>query len=440
MDYSLLINFGLALLFGAAVGLERENGGQNSTVSPGGIRTYSLIALLGALCGVFYINNFDVFAILIATIFFLILLSYYILNSINSKTMGLTTELAIFFTFLIGLLPMLNILPLKITVTLFVILVLILSIKEKTKKLVAGISAQEIESFVSYLIIALVVLPFLPNVGYTLTDIPFLKTLFDSYNINPGEFVTLELINPQKIWMIVALITGIDVIGYVMAKIIGNKGSFVLSSIVGGFVSSTSTTVSLAQKSKNVGIVNYLVGSALFANMASFVQITLLIGPLNPGWLIKIIPAILIMIISSFVLAMIFIKKKDGDETGGPENESKEIKIFSLIPALKFALLLIMVKIVTKSCLILFGNSGFLISSIIASFSGIDAVVVNLADMAGTTLTFKFALITLLTVSATNLISKSAYSYFQGTPKFAYRFFVSILIISVLSIIGIIFV
>jgi len=164
MDNSIVINILLALLFGAAIGLERESGGQHSG-SAGGIRTFALISLLGALCGIFYINNLTVLAILIAAVFFIILISYYITNSTYTKSFGMTNELAIFFTFLIGLLPMLNIVPLKLVIVIFVIIVLILSLKEKISKLVAGITSREIEAFISYAIIALVILPFLPNIG-----------------------------------------------------------------------------------------------------------------------------------------------------------------------------------------------------------------------------------------------------------------------------------
>ena len=110
------------------------------------------------------------------------------------------------------------------------------------------------------------------------------------------------------------------------------------------------------------------------------------------------------------------------------------------MPAVKFAVLLICVKLVTKISLILFGQSGFLISSIIASFAGIDAIVINLADMAGKTITFQFALLTFILVNATNLLSKSLYSHLQGSRKFAVRFFISVLVIIAASFVGLLFV
>src|SRR3989344_8749068 len=145
-----VINIVLALLFGAAVGLERESVGAGSA---GGIRTHSLIALLGALCGIFYVNGLTLISFLIASVFFIILVAYYCLNTIITKNVGMTSELAIFFTFLLGMLPVLKIIPLQLTVAIFVVLVLILSLRTKTKEFAAKISAKELESFISYAII-----------------------------------------------------------------------------------------------------------------------------------------------------------------------------------------------------------------------------------------------------------------------------------------------
>ncbi len=229
--------------------------------------------------------------------------------------------------------------------------------------------------------------------------------------------------------MVVVLITGIDVFGYILGRLVGNRNGFALTSFMAGFVSSTSATQSLAQRSNSTPFVNHLVGAAILANLASFLQIFLLVGPLNTKWLVAIAPSILIMVVTAGVIAYIFFKKKEPSEAEDGQSK-KATAIFSLLPALKFAGLLIVIKIFTKICLILFGQSGFIISSVIASFAGLDAILVNLADMAGNTITFEFAFLTFLMVNTTNLLSKSLYSYLQGNRNFALKFLVSALIIA----------
>jgi uncharacterized membrane protein (DUF4010 family) len=65
--------------------------------------------------------------------------------------------------------------------------------------------------------------------------------------------------------------------------------------------------------------------------------------------------------------------------------------------------------------------------------------MVNLADMAGHTITFKFAFLTFLIINATNLLSKSGYSYLQGDRRFALRFLMSMLVIIAASVAGLLF-
>ncbi len=434
----LFINLILAFVFGATVGLEREST-KGSEPHIGGIRTYALIALGGALAGIFTVHQYTVVAGGVIVGFVLLLISNYIAEAQVTKDFGITSELAALATFFLGLMVMINIIPRATTVAVLVCLVFVLSLKGKISQLTAGVSKKEIQSFISYAIVALVALPVLPDYSYKVKDIPVVEGILSSFGVNLGQFDNLDLVNPQRIWIIVVLITGIDVFGYLLSKLIGDKSSFALTSFFAGFVSSTSTTQSLALKSKNAPVVSHLVGAAVLANLASFMQIFLLAGPLNPQWLISIMPALLIMILTAGIITVYYLRKKEQDNPQ-VSKPSDDTVIFSIVPALKFAGLLIVIKIVTKICLILFGESGFIVSSVLASFAGIDAIIVNLADMAGHTITFKFALLTFLVVNATNLLSKSTYSYLQGDRRFARNFFISMLIVIAASAVWLIFI
>ncbi len=441
MISDLFINLILALVFGASIGLERESSkqGESRAGSVGGIRTFSLISLTGALAGILVVHNYLSLAILVASGFIILLISNYISESFVTHDFGITSELSAFVTFIIGLFVTINIIPLQITVAILVILVFVMALKSRTTQLVAGVSRQEVQSFISYAIIALVALPVLPDYAYKLKDIPVLHEILQGLKLEVGKFDNLDLINPRKIWIVVVLITGIDVFGYILGRLVGTKSGFALTSFMAGFVSSTSATQSLAQRSKNTKFVNHLVGAAVLANLASFLQIFLLIGPLNPNWLAQIAPSIFFMILTAGLISFFFFKKKEPKEKED-DQPKKDAQIFSLLPALKFAGLLIVIKVVTKICLIEFGQSGFIISSIIASFAGIDAIIVNLADMAGHTITFKFAFETFLIINATNLLSKSVYSYLQGNNQFALKFLLSVLTIAAVSTLWLFFV
>ncbi len=437
MIYSLFSKICLALLLGGVIGLERENSQGRDSEGIGGIRTYALVSLLGALAGLFYNLHYEIISILTIIGFILLLLGNFLLEAFQSKDFGITSELSALITFLLGLIIITEMVPLQITVTVFILLVFILSLKQKTEKFATVISQHELQSFISYAIIAVVVLPLLPNVSYQFKDIPALDNILTALNLDFNRFKDLEFINPRKVWFVVVLITGIDVFGYILGKLLGEKRGFAVASFFAGFVSSTSATQSLAQRSKLTGLVFPFLGAALIANLASFIQIFMLIGPLNPKFLISIIPGILFMILMAGILALYFFRK---DEAQVADTKIDNKPIFALIPALKFATLLIFVKLLTKVSLVVFGESGFIVSSVIASFAALDPIMVNLAEMAGKSITFKFAFITLLIVNASNLMSKTVYSFIQGNRKFALYFFISALLIIGVSFIGLFFI
>jgi uncharacterized membrane protein (DUF4010 family) len=255
-------------------------------------------------------------------------------------------------------------------------------------------------------------------------------------------FEQLEIINPFKLWFIVALITGIDIFGHVLAKISGKKKGIVMTSAVGGFVSSTATVLSLAHKSKTENNINELVTAAMVANLTSFFQIFVLVASLNSRWLVSITPVLLVIIVStvlvSLYLHLIDRKKMTviSENLEGSFCYTDEKEIFSIKHALKFALLLILVRIFTKSALILYGQSAFLATSILASFSGIDAVVINLAELADSVIPTNVALLTLLFVNASNLLSKVVFSAAQAKREFTLRLFGASLIVIVSSFVG----
>lgn len=435
----------LSLLLGMAIGLERESYEQQidkterSGIGSLGIRSFALITTLGTVSAILFQSYFSLFLIISST-FCLLLIAYYILGSLFTKDNGLTTELAILWSYLIGLFIGLNVFSIQIIIAITVLLMLILSMKNKIKLFVAGIKQFEIESFISYAIIALVILPFLPDTGYFLKDIPFLKNILSTFQINFDKFLNLEIINPFNVWKVVALVTGVEIAGYFLEKTIGQKKGWLLTSMAGGFISSTSTTQSLAQKSKRSKDTNRLVAAAIFANFSSFIQLFILIASVNLIFLSKNIVYITSISISAVLIGLYFLRREDKTLENLTETKEnlKRDKIFSLMPALKFALLFLLIKFITKFALILFGSGGFIISTILGAVTGLDAVTINTAELAGKTISYQTGVLTLILANAVNLLSKSGYAFAQGIRPFAKKFLISVLIIIAFSFLGLI--
>jgi uncharacterized membrane protein (DUF4010 family) len=435
----------LAFIIGGVIGLEREIN-EKKSIKPNekpfaiiGVRSSALIGALGALSGYLYTQT-PLFAGLITAAFIILLMSFYVLDSKATGDFGITTELAILYSFVLGVLLSLAIFPIQIILAITIVLMLFLSRKEEIKNALADVKRTEIDAFISYAVIALVILPFLPNQTYSLSDIPGFINFFTNMGVNIQKLAAIEAFNPFKIWLIVALITGVDVVGYVLERTIGQKRGWILTSIAGGFISSTATTQSLAQESTQRRHIHHLLAAALLANLVSFFQIAILIGSVNAIFLIRLLPTLFFAIVAALGAVLYFMKVRESENV---EHETMKIKtheIFNIGPALKFALLFLVISIISKVSLVFFGDAVFLATTAIGSLVGLDAVMINTAELALQTIDIRLAIIAFILANAVNLYAKTIYSFIQGRRDFAIKFCVSVTVIVVASFLGLFFV
>jgi uncharacterized membrane protein (DUF4010 family) len=435
----------VSFLIGGLIGLERQfnetgtEGNNRVQIAIVGVRTFSLIGTLGAITGLVFSANV-LLAGFIAVTFLALLLLYYIQDSKHTLAYGITTELAMVYTFLLGILVAQDIFPIQLILAITVVLLLLLSKKERIQSFIDKLSHSELNAFISYAIVALVILPFLPNEMYALADVPFIKNLLIKFDFPAEKVATIDLFNPFKTWLIVALITGIDILGYFLERTFGSKRGWLLASIAGGFISSTATTQSLAQQSKETKYFSPLIAAALVANTASFFQIAVVLLAVNSSFFLAALPSILLLTMSGIVTAGYFLFKPDKNaKKDRTFTAVKTHEIFNLSPALKFALLFLIINIVSKLSLLFLGNSGFLATTAIGALAGLDAVMINTAELAGRTIDHRLGVIAFLTANAVNLIAKSVYSFFQGERSFARQISLSFFIIILSSIAGLLF-
>src|SRR5205085_5871997 len=104
----------------------------------------------------------------------------------------------------------------------------LLHLKPQMKLLAARISDQDFRAIMQFALISLVILPVLPH------------RTFGPFNV----------LNPFKIWLMVVLIVGISLSAYVFYKFLGPRAGAWTNGILGGLISSTATTVSVARQSR----------------------------------------------------------------------------------------------------------------------------------------------------------------------------------------------
>ena len=103
---------------------------------------------------------------------------------------------------------------------------LLLAFKEEAHGLIRRLDEEDVKALARYAVIAGAVLPFLPN----------------------GKFGPYGAWNPQKLWLVVVLVTGFSFLGYVANRIFGARHGTIATALIGGAYSSTAVTQSLAQR------------------------------------------------------------------------------------------------------------------------------------------------------------------------------------------------
>ena len=214
---------GLALAIGLLIGLQRESVKEG----PAGIRTFALISLAGYLMGLLgaQYGGWVVFA---GILFLAAVLS--VGNVIDSRKRadhesGATTEIAALLIFGIGVyLSDFN--NERSSAVLFAgVTALLLYYKNPLHQFVRGMGPEDVRAIMQFVLLTLVILPVLPN----------------------RAFGPYDVVNPFKAWLMVVLIVGIGLAGYLTYRIGSGRVGTLLSGLLGGLVSSTATTVSASR-------------------------------------------------------------------------------------------------------------------------------------------------------------------------------------------------
>ncbi len=435
---SLLLPILLSSLLGLTGYLKemRENVGGVKSKILGGTRTFFIISLLGMFLGYLYSAGYIMIAIIFSVVILILPLIFFSVTLAQGTNVSFSDELSIFVAFILSFLWMLRIFPDTVLIAAFIGVMFIMEQRETLLSLGKKVSTREASQIIAFLATALIILPFLPDRSFSFADLGIDPALLGFSNEVVDKIVHLGLLNPYKIWYIVVFVSGIDILGYILKKIFAGSTSDLLPAIIGGFVSSTSTTIGLASKSTKVTESNSLVAGAVLANMISFVQLLILMAPISVILLKSVLPFILGVVIFGTLYAWYLLRGIQKKATPATSNESvsttlqaidskqsnEEGKIFNLGPAVKFALLLSSIKIIANISLVVIGTAGFIATSAIASLAGVDAVIITMAELVNRSqITIGMAIIVFVIINAINFSSKAVYSYLSGSRDFFWK-------------------
>ena len=125
---NIFLNILLAILLGTLLGLKEElDKAENPKAKLlGGFRTHSIVALLGALSGILFIEGLPALSIVLSSGVIALVLIYYAAGVFSAKVFGITSEIATILAHIVGVLIITQPLPIKLTVALTVIAFFIL--------------------------------------------------------------------------------------------------------------------------------------------------------------------------------------------------------------------------------------------------------------------------------------------------------------------------
>lgn len=270
---ALALTFTASAAVGLLVGLERE---RNPTAKAG-LRTFALIAVLGTLAAMLAqaVGSGWVLALGLAVVGLALAGAYLVDPRTAAGDAGMTTVIAAMVVFCLGAVNFHG--HRILAVAIGIALTALLHFKVELEGVARQLTPRDIRSMLQFGAVSAVILPLLPDRAY-------------------GPYGAL---NPFHIWLMVALISGVSLAGYVAWRLTRDGRGLVLTGLLGGLVSSTATSLVYARHARRGALpaADCLIVIAL-ANCAMLARVLLIVLIVAPGVAvaaaIALLPALLL--------------------------------------------------------------------------------------------------------------------------------------------------
>jgi uncharacterized membrane protein (DUF4010 family) len=353
------LQLGLALALGLFVGLEREQTGHRA-----GIRTFPLITLFGACAALVaeQVAGWILPAGLLGLAVSLVvppsdsgLESDETDRNPWSGSPGTTTMVAAFVMYTVGAMLVMG--YASVAVAIGGMTAVLLHWKRPLHSFVDQLGEAEYRAVYRFVLIAVVVLPVLPDQTY-------------------GPY---DVLNPFRIWLIVVLIVGISVVGFLVYKYLGRRVGLVVGGVLGGVVSSTAATVSYARQSARVPTASHASAVAIMiASTLAFVRIVVEVVVVAPDLRWVVIPKFGVLIGVMVVVSLVaywMTEAADDSETHQPEDPAA-LKAAFVFGGL-YALILFAMAFVDQR----YGETGMYAVAVVSGLTDVDAITLSTAEM-----------------------------------------------------------
>ncbi|UCV30113.1 MgtC/SapB family protein [Ferribacterium limneticum] len=344
--------FATALGIGLLIGMERER----RPDSAAGLRTFSLVAMLGCLFALLEERSGSTWLLAAGL---LVIAGAMIASNFSSQQeeqyRGFTSEAAVVVTYGLGAAVWFGYATLA--VMLAITTTVLLYFKAELKQFSERTTPKDINSILQFAVLSFVILPILPS----------------------DDFGPYNAINPRQIWWMVVLISGLALAGYLALRIVGARHGAAMLGIFGGLASSTATTMMFSRHARDHSDLTRMAAIViLIANIMVMIRIGIvsslvapkLIGPITLVFACGIIPGIALTLYSWRTLA-------SAGELPMPEVKNPT----ELKTAISFGLLYAVVLLASAWLQDVAGNSGLYIVALVSGLTDADASVLSTLRM-----------------------------------------------------------
>jgi uncharacterized membrane protein (DUF4010 family) len=234
------------------------------------------------------------------------------------------------------------------------VVTLLLALKAELHGFVDKLDEDDVKALARYAVIAGAILPFLPS----------------------GQYGPLAAWNPQKLWLVVVLVTGFSFLGYVANRIFGERNGTIATALIGGAYSSTAVTQSLAQRLGRDGAPGAENAGIALATAVMYLRVTVLIGLLATRVLVPfaliLLPAVVVAWAAGFWL---YRKAPRCDAPAPPGNP------IALLPAFGFVAFVAIAAVGAKWAAGRFGEQGIAVLLLIVGSTDVDTAIITLGGL-----------------------------------------------------------
>jgi|CXWL01.1.fsa_nt_gi uncharacterized membrane protein (DUF4010 family) len=389
-------------LSGLAVGVEREWSAHERRRGHhfAGLRTFTLIGVLGGLSGVLADGGFLALAVALLSAPALLVLAAFVIAA-RGGDLDSTSEVAGFLVLGAGLFAGLGELALASGVG--AVTALLLVEKGRLHAAVEKLRSVEIEAALRFAVLALVVLPLLPT---------------GPFGPDPG-------VRPRELWALVLIFSGLSFAGYVALRAIGPQRGYALAGLLGGLVSSTAVTFNFSRHSRQEPALGEGLALGVVAACTTLcVRVPVLAAVINPEVGMRVAR---LLVLPLAVGIMVSLRELRG-AAPPPADPAADAPVAAPPPstvsplglgaAVKMTLLFAVVFFAVSRIGAAFGSLGIYGSAAVVALTDMDALTYSMAKAGGVSATYDLVARAILVGVVVNTLFKLAVALTLGRGRF----------------------